>query len=1360
MATFNIERARKHLQAFNFADLFIEELGWNHPPQPEPDTIDINELKFTRCQIAELAGVIVFEVTAEDGLIPDAKIRAAAQKQLAQHHHENLLIFLDAQRAQSVWYWVKRDGGKRYPRSHYYVTGQTGDLFLSKIGAMFVDMSDLDDEGNMSVVAVANRLKDALDIERVTKKFFDEFKFAHTKFLGYIGGIDDERDRRWYTSVVLNRIMFVWFLQKKGFIDNGDTDYLQGKLEAGQTAAAEQYYAGFLQPLFFEGFAKPENQRDSATNELLGKIKYLNGGLFLPHPIEDKYGAKINIPDEAFEQLFALFKRYSWNLDDTLGGKDDEINPDVLGYIFEKYINQKAFGAYYTRPEITEYLCQQTIHKLILDKLTEINQPIPGLPTPPEFDSIGDLLLRLDAPRCSQLLHKVLPTLSLLDPAVGSGAFLVAALKTLVEIYQGVIGKIPFLKDGALTQWLDKIKARHPSLDYFIKKEIITNNLHGVDIMAEAVEIARLRLFLALVASAESVDDLEPLPNIDFNILPGNSLIGLLRVDPRAFDAHTQTGIGKVTQQEMFGERRSKSYDEIVAEKNRLIANYKDASSYTDDLQALRDNILAHRHKANATLNQLLLDEFQNLKIKFEQATWDTKKNKPGKRKKRPLTIADIENLEPFHWGYEFDEVINERGGFDAIITNPPWEIFKPNSREFFANYSSEVSRRKLSVKAFKKIQAELLKDANIRDEWLAYSSSYPHANLFFRNTQQYKNQISIVSGRRASIDINLYKLFVEQCYNLLHSGGQCGIVIPSGIYSDLGTKQLRELMFKQTQITGLICFENRKGIFEDVHRSFKFVVLTFAKGDCTSSFSAAFMRHDVTDLAQFPQEGGLALPVNLVQRLAPDSLSIMEFKSEIDVLIAEKMIHFPLLGEHIDGVWNLSFSRELHMTDDSNLFKLEPNEGDLSLYEGRMIWHFEHKLQKPRYWVGEHQSFIKLRKGRAKKIKKLLREAKIGVELNEDEIKPAHNFYRIGFRAITGATNERTLVATILPKSVVTGNSLNVCAPLTDRVANKSWVQERSYTDAELLASKSFLSSFVCDWFIRQKILTNMNIFYLYQLPVPRLTEKDPAFAPIVERATKLICTAPEFDDLAAELAEAGFFQESETRFFQKNLVSKAAKAANATVSSADIGVTNPVERAKLRAELDGIIAHVYGLTEKEFSHILSTFPLVDDEVKDAALQEYRRLAPDPEIMTLIANGEGTTVEFKEAVRRNPHTGKDGQQKMSDNIVKAVAGMMNGSGGSLLIGAIVNKSKANWDGYQLSLEDLLKNKLAIANAFRFFHITPHTIEDKTICRIRVQPGDGAAYVDDKLYVRTGNQSSELQGPELVAYVNGERWKK
>src|SRR5262249_15829490 len=155
------------------------------------------------------------------------------------------------------------------------------------------------------------------------------------------------------------------------------------------------------------------------------------------------------------ENLFDLFDRYTWHLDDTPGGKDDEINPDVLGYIFEKYINQKAFGAYYTRPEITEYLCERTIHQLILDGVNTPDvakkYPIPGARIR-NYRSLGDLLLDLDADLCWRLFHDILPGLTLLDPACGSGAFLVAAMKALINVYSAVIGRIKFLHNKDLTE--------------------------------------------------------------------------------------------------------------------------------------------------------------------------------------------------------------------------------------------------------------------------------------------------------------------------------------------------------------------------------------------------------------------------------------------------------------------------------------------------------------------------------------------------------------------------------------------------------------------------------------------------------------------------------------------------------------------------------------------------------------------------------------------------------------------------------------------------------------------------------------------------------------------------------------------
>ncbi len=861
--------------------------------------------------------------------------------------------------------------------------------------------------------------------------------------------------------------------------------------------------------------------------------------------------------DTAFEEQRARFARHISNLDDE---RDRNwLRPHVLGSIFEKYINQKAFGAYYTCPEITDYLCERTIYAYILQRLNASHAS-------PHFEAWTDLASNLDACLCKELLH-LLPQIRILDPACGSGAFLVSALTTLVNIYSCIAGKIRALHDPDLAHWLANAEAPGVNFKYFISKKIMTENLFGVDLMEEAAEI---------VAAAGKVEQLEPLPNLDLNILSGNSLIGFLHLDEEHV---TQPG-------RFFPDIRG-----AITLKNSKIAACKSAIRHSAHLRTLSTALEQQRKADNALLNQVLLHEFIDLKIKYEETTWDAVRQAPGKTVRRDLRSEDIAALHPFHWGYEFAQIM-EAGGFDIVITNPPWEALKPQAKEFFALHESTISKNKMRIEDFEREQSRLLQNDEMHEKWLQYQNAFPHQSAYFRAVPQYANQTSIVNGKKQGSDLNLYKLFVEQCYNLLRTGGLCGLVVPSGIYTDLGAKQLRAMLFDSTRITGLFGFENRKIIFEGVDSRFKFVVLTYCKGEQTDVFPAAFMRHEVSELSNFPQQGGQNISVELIRRLSPTSLSLVEFKNEMDLNIARKALLFPLLGERKPGHWNVFLTRELDMTNDHRHFKTEAGAGRLPLYEGKMIHQFLHTLKAPRYWVLQYPQTDRKDDENpvaprapayggysSRKTPNMSSDFALGRKPDQGQTLE-YQCYRPGYRSVGRSTDQRALIATILPPYTFAGNSL-ILARRFDAETGAELLQ-----DDHILFLTALLNSFVLDYLVRQKISANLNMFYIYQLPVPRLTAQETVFRLIVQRAARLICTAPEFAGLWERIFPGPGWSQS-------------------------VAANDPEERARLRAEIDGLVARLYNLNEEEFAYVLNTFPLVKQAVKEAAMQAYRDLTP-----------------------------------------------------------------------------------------------------------------------------------------------------
>jgi len=1186
----NYQAVAKKIEQFDFTGLFVNELGWQRPTSRQrPQVLLIDGFgEVTATPVAHMSSVGVLEITSSDSRVPDSPTteRIHRHPQL-QEWTDRLLILTDRKErkepTKAKFSWIRRPGAdeanrKEQHRQTTFVRGQHPDFVINRLAPLHIDIHELSDSGHFPVTEVLSRMRQGLGVQKLVKTFFAEYEDAHGEFIKHIRGINDPRDRRWYASVLLNRLMFIWFLQMKGFLTerkgrkNSDPrKYLVNLLDDAKSRGTNLFYSETLSALFFDAFANPNPKPQ--TTQLCGEVPYLNGGLFLRHGIELKY-ANIAVDDAAFENIFELFGRYQWSLGESESESGREMSPYVLGYIFEKYINQKEFGAYYTPPQITSYLCRQSVERVILQRMIEYGV---------HYQSLEQMLFRMSEDECRVLVGQVLPNLSLLDPACGSGAFLLAALKSLESVYGAAYGKAEFSSDPTLRAWADEAKAKSNhdrSVWYFLRRKIITDNLYGVDIMEEAVEIARVRLFLALVASVQRVEQLEPLPNIDFNVLAGNSLVGLLKVDKENFNRIS--GGGKSALKGKL-DYFTPTYPSLVEQKRKRIEEYRHFSANgCKVLVGIRQEIDRQRADDSVILNSLLRQQFQDLKIKFEEETWDLLEGDYGKPIKRQVEVSDIEALQPFHWAYEFDEIVETNGGFDAIITNPPWQVFKPDAKEYMLQHSGIVSKKSMTIKEFEAELESLMGDKKVRKAWLDFRSQFPFQSDWFLSSSDYVHQSSQytdpVTGRtkKTGSDINLYKLFLERCSRLLRPSGACGIVIPSGIYTDLGAMGLREMLFDESRVTGLVCFENRKTIFEGVDSRFKFVVLSFERGGTTESFPAAFMRHDVAELEQFPAVGSIPVEIDTVRKLSPDSLSVLEFKSPLDAVIAHKMLKFPLLGERIEEKWNCTFGRGFDKTNHRHLFKDSRGPGRIALYEGDMIhqfdpaWHLSSANRNrdpslPHLWIDEKEG----------------RQAILGKRVADSMQTLPYQDFRQAYRRIASATNERTIISTMLMPGVMTTYGLQYID------IEAGGVDARHNRRMRSVYCTAVFNSFAFDFLVRIRMSDSLSQFFIKQTPVPRLTESDPEFRPIVERAAKLICTTPEFDDLATEV-------------FGKRATHKTH------------GAIESHERVRLRWELDALVARLYDLTEDEFAHILGTFPLVPVSDRDDTLACYRALLND----------------------------------------------------------------------------------------------------------------------------------------------------
>jgi hypothetical protein len=401
-------------------------------------------------------------------------------------------------------------------------------------------------------------------------------------------------------------------------------------------------------------------------------------------------------------------------------------------------------------------------------------------------------------------------------------------------------------------------------------------------------------------------------------------------------------------------------------------------------------------------------------------------------------------------------------------------------------------------------------------------------------------------------------------------------------------------MLFETTHISALHSFSNERGIFDKdaVHHGFKFCLLSYRVGGSSDRFTASFRINPrvavrPSELTSFlsSESQHVEISVSLIRKLSPDSLSVPEFMTASEVVTASKLALQPMLGDQLEGVWNISFHREFHITDDANLYQPNPKKGLVSLVEGKMIHQFVYPFCEPRYWVDLAEARPALISGRKRALKKLCDTSEIKSAVSDDDLMLDYQSYRIAFRDIAASTNERTMIATVLPPNVVCPDTLRLEEIYFDAVKGEKLILNQQHlTMGERLSATAVLNSFIVDYQLRQKVTSHVSIFFLKQTSMPRLTSKDAAFRPLVERAARLVGTSAAYDELMKEV-------------FGK-------RATHATH-----GLTDPAARQTARAEIDALVAKLYDLTEDEFTHILSTFPLVDESVKSETRNTYREL-------------------------------------------------------------------------------------------------------------------------------------------------------
>ena len=663
---------------------------------------------------------------------------------------------------------------------------------------------------------------------------------------------------------------------------------------------------------------------------------------------------------------------------------------------------RKGSGTFYTRPGLAVPTVQRTLRPLAYAPPTN-QDGAPDLGAPPATWT----------PRPPEEIL----ALKVCDPACGSGTFPVAALRFLTDALFASLhhhDRISADGDRALVRLLTGAPAHagfpeerlgqellpcrpddalfEPRLKAVLRRHVVERSIYGVDLDPLAVELCRLALWI------ETMDRTLPFSFLDHKIKCGNSLVGawfdqfqhypVMAWKKREGGDKNHTN-GVHFQKDARGQAlKAFVKDTLTPDLRRFLAG---RTLFSEDLQEQAATV---HGEALATLSRVhdlpVQDSAERARIYREEllgsaayrslkaamdlwcACWfwpaDELRHTP-----LPTTLAApsaetcaitehvFSRRRFFHWELEFPDVFRTTGlGFDAMLGNPPWDIAKPNSKEFFSNI--DPLYRSYGKQEALRYQSDYFSAQDIERAWIEYNAGFRAQSQFMKfaalpfgdpdDAKDNADRFTIARGNenavfhdrwrsarartrgfadpahpfrhQGSADINLYKAFLELVHALLRPGGRLGFVVPSGLYSDHGTGSLRRLFLDRCRWEWLFGFENRDKVFE-IDSRFKFNPIIIEKGGTTAAVRTAFMRRKLEDW-----EGAepLATPYTRaqVERFSPRSKAILEIQSQRDLEILEKIYaNSVLLGDEGPDGWGVKYATEFHMTNDSKLFPPRP---------------------------------------------------------------------------------------------------------------------------------------------------------------------------------------------------------------------------------------------------------------------------------------------------------------------------------------------------------------------------------------------------------------------------------------------------